>query len=132
MDFQLKTLDAAGASREKCDALVVVIAEGFKPSRDALSRLAADAIKAGDLDTKAGKLLQAYQPSGTAAKRAIFVGAGDGSPRRVHAAICAAVNALRSSPNVKRIVISLGQDADDDVVRAAVTAVAEASYVYVT
>ena len=48
MDFQLKTLDAAGAAREKCDALVLVVPEGYKPGKDPLSRLAANALKAGD------------------------------------------------------------------------------------
>jgi leucyl aminopeptidase len=131
MDFQLKTLDAAGASREKCDALVMVVAEGFKPGKDALSRLAADAIKAGDLEPKPGKTLQAYRPAGISASRVIIAGAGDGSARRVHAAICAAVSTLRATRNVQRLVIVLGADSQEEHLRAAVTAAAEAAYVYV-
>src|SRR3569832_2929099 len=49
MDFQLKTLDAAGAAREKCDALVLVVGAGYKPGKDPLSRLAAGAVEAGGL-----------------------------------------------------------------------------------
>jgi leucyl aminopeptidase len=132
MDFQLKTLDAAGAAREKCDALVYVLAEGFKPGKDPLSRLAAGALKAGDVDTKPGKMLHAYKPAGVGASRVLIAGAGDGSARRVHAAVCAAVNALRSSPNVRRVVVFLGANAGEDAVRAATLASAEAAYVYVT
>jgi leucyl aminopeptidase len=132
MDFQLKTLDAAGAAREKCDALVLVVPEGYKPGKDPLSRLAADALKAGDLEAKPGKVLQAYRPAGISATRVLMVGAGDASPRRVHAAVCDAVSSLRSTTTVKRLVIVLPQDAADELVRAAVAATAEASYVYVT
>ncbi len=131
MDFELKTLDGAGASREKCDALVLVLPEGYKPGKDPLSRLAADALKAGDVETKPGKLLQAYRAEGLAARRVMLAGAGDGSARRVHAAVHGAVATLRTS-GAKRLVVVLPDGAGDDVLRAAVTAVAEASYVYVT
>jgi leucyl aminopeptidase len=132
MDFQLKTLDAAGAAREKCDALVLVVPEGYKPGKDPLSRLAADAIKAGDLEPKPGKVLQAYKPAGISATRVIMAGAGDGSARRVQAAICAAVGSLKTVRSVKRLAIVLPPDANGDLVRAAVTGTAEAAYVYVT
>jgi leucyl aminopeptidase len=131
MDFQLKTLDGASAAREKCDAILLVVPEGYKPGKDPLSRLAADAIKAGDLEPKPGKLLHAYKPAGIAASRVILAGAGDGSARRVHAAICAAANSLRSVSTVRRLAVVLPHDAGDDLVRAAVMATAEASYVYV-
>jgi leucyl aminopeptidase len=131
MDFQLKTLDGASAAKEKCDAIVLVVPEGYKPGKDPLSRLAADAIKAGDLDPKPGKLLHAYKPAGIAAARVILAGAGDGSARRVHAAICAAATSLRSVSTVKRLAVVLPHDADDDLVRAAVIATAEAAYVYI-
>jgi leucyl aminopeptidase len=130
MDFQIKTLDAAGAAREKCDALVLLVPEAFKPGKDPLSRLAGDALKAGDLETKPGKMLQAYRSAGVSAPRVILVGAGDGSARRIHSAVAAAVGALRSS-GIRRLVVSLAPDAGDEAVRAAVTATAEASYVYV-
>jgi leucyl aminopeptidase len=131
MDFQLKTLDAAGAAREKCDALVLVVPEGYKPGKDPLSRLAADALESGDLEAKPGKLLQSYKPADIVAARVVMAGGGDGSARRVQAAICAAVGSLRSSTTVKSLAVVLPKGADDDVVRAAVTGTAEAAYVYV-
>jgi leucyl aminopeptidase len=131
MDFELKTLRLADASAEKCDALVLLVGESFKAGKDVLSKLAADALKSRDLETKPGKLLHAWRMAGMAASRVVLAGAGDGSGKRVHAAVQAAVGSLRSG-SVKRLVICLPADADDDAVRAAVTATAETSYVYVT
>ena len=37
MDFDLKTLTLAGAAAEKCDALVMLVGEAFKPGKDPLS-----------------------------------------------------------------------------------------------
>jgi leucyl aminopeptidase len=130
MDFELKTLTLAGAAAEKCDALVVLVGESFKPGKDPLSKLAADALNARHLEPKPGKLLQAYRSAGIAAPRVVLAGAGDGSGKRVQSAVQAAVASLRTS-GTKRLVICLPADADDDAVRAAVAATAEASYVYV-
>jgi leucyl aminopeptidase len=130
MDFELKTLDLAGAATEKCDVLLVLVTEGFKAGKDAVSRLVSGAIAARDLETKPGKLLQAYRSEGIAATRVILAGAGDGSGRRVQAAVQAAAGVLRSSA-AKRLVILLPQGSGGDAVRAAVCGVAESSYVYV-
>jgi leucyl aminopeptidase len=130
MDFELKTLSLAGAAGEKCDALVLLVGDSFKAGKDALSKLAAEALKAGDIEVKPGKLLQAYRAAGIAATRVVLAGCGDGSGKRVHAAAQAAVSSLRTS-GAKRLVICLPHDAEEDAVRAAVAATAEASYVYV-
>jgi leucyl aminopeptidase len=130
MDFELKTLGNAAAATEKCDALVMLVAENFKPGKDTLSTLAGEAIKARDLDTKAGKLLQAYRSAGIAAPRVVLAGCGDASGRKVHTAVVAAMGALRTS-GAKRVVICLPESAKDDALRAAVLATAESSYVYV-
>ena len=54
MNFDLKTLELTAAATEKCDLLVVLVPEGFRPGQDALSVLAAHALKCGDLKAKAG------------------------------------------------------------------------------
>jgi leucyl aminopeptidase len=131
MDFELKTLDLAGAAAEKCDVLLVVVTEGFQAKgRDPISRLLAGALAAGDLEAKPGKMLQAYRPEGVAATRVVFVGAGDGSGKRVQAAVQAAAGGLRSAA-AKRLVIVLPASTGPDAVRAAVCGTAESSYVYV-
>ncbi|MGZ5180581.1 MAG: leucyl aminopeptidase [Ramlibacter sp.] len=130
MDFELKTFDLADACRQKCDALVALVTEDASGGADPVSRLAQDARKSGDFEPKPGKLLQAWRVDGVAAKRVVIAGAGDGSGKRVQAAVQAAVGALRTK-GVKRLLIALPADAGDEAVRAAVTATAETSYVYV-
>jgi leucyl aminopeptidase len=130
MDFELKTLSLAGAATEKCDALVVLVGDSFKAAKDPLSSLVADALKARHLEAKPGKLLQAYRAAGVTAPRLVLASAGDGSGKKVQAAVVAAVGSLRTS-GVKRLVICLPADASDDAVRAAILATAEATYVYV-
>jgi leucyl aminopeptidase len=130
MDFELKTLGLAEAARFKCDALVVLVTEDLHAGSDPVSRLIDEARKAGDLEAKPGKLLQCYRTEGVAAPRLVLAGAGDGSGKRVHRAVHAAVAALRTK-GVKRLAICLPQGGGDDAVRAAVVATAESSYVYV-
>ncbi len=130
MDFQLKTLGLAGACTEKCDALVVLIGEDFKPGKDAISRLAADALKARALERSPGKLLSAWRAQGVAAPRLLLAGGGDGSARAVRAAVRAAMGALRGT-GVRKLVLCLPQ-VSGLAVHAAVSAVSESSYVYVT
>lgn len=133
MDFELKTLAVAAAAGEKCDALVVLVTDAFKPATDTIGKLVATALKAGDLETKAGKLLQCYRAEGVAAPRLVLAGAGDGKARQVRAAVKAAVGALRMA-TVSRITVVLpGTMGDDeDALFAAMTVAADASYVYVT
>jgi leucyl aminopeptidase len=131
MDFELKTLDLAGAANEKTDVLLVLVTEGFQATgKDPLSRLISAALAARDLESKPGKMLQAYRIEGVAAPRLLLVGAGDGSGRRVQAAMNAAAGVLRSSA-ARKLTILLPPDAGADAVRAAVCGTAESSYVYV-
>ncbi|MBX3652762.1 MAG: leucyl aminopeptidase [Ramlibacter sp.] len=131
MDFELKTLDLAGAAAEKCDALIVVVPEGAKLGKDPLSSLLAHALKAGDFEPKAGKLLQAYRTAGIAAPRLVLAGAGEGAATEVRSAVLAAANAVKAGP-VKRVLVCLAAPVRDDAVRACVLAAADASYVYTT
>ena len=131
MDFELKTLTPSRICSEKCDALIVLISGDTHTGSDAISKLVALAIKAGDFESKAGKLLTAYRPEGIAATRLLLAGAGDGSAKNVRAAVSAAMSALKNT-NVKRVLLSLGAlpQLGQDTTRAAVLACADASYVY--
>ncbi|WP_137893649.1 leucyl aminopeptidase [Ramlibacter sp. 2FC] len=129
MNFELATLSLGDAPAEKSDALLVLLGEGFKPGKDALSRLAGEAIKAQDWEPKGGKLLQAYRVAGIAAPRLLLLGVGDGSARQVRSAVAAAMSALKGTP-VKRLSLCLAAPCDDAALRAALLAVAEGSYVY--
>lgn len=131
MDFQLKTLSTAQAAAEKADALIVLVAAGTTPSKDAIATLIADARKAGDLPDKAGKLLALYRPARVAAPRVVLASVGDGKPASVRAGVLAAVNAAKAG-DPKRVLIVFAQTADAAGLRSAITAAADASYVYTT
>lgn len=131
MDFELKTLDTAGAASEKSDVLLVLVADGFKAGKDPVSRLVASALAARDIEPKPGKLLHAYRAEGIAAPRVILAGAGDGSGRRIQSAVQAAAQVLRSSA-ARKLTILLPAGSGPDAVRAAVCSTAENTYVYVT
>ena len=136
MDFELKTLTRARVCVEKCDALIVLVTHESQPNgagEDLLSQLTSLAIKDGDFEVKAGKLLSAYRTAGVAARRVVLVGAGDGGAKSVRTAVLAAVGALKNG-NLKRIVISLSamNSPAGDVVQAAVVACGDAAYAYST
>ena len=44
MNFELKTFDLSSAAIEKCDALIVLLGQSFKPADDVLSTLVAQAL----------------------------------------------------------------------------------------
>jgi len=131
MNFDLKALDLAQAAAHKGDALIVLVPQGFKPDPSELGRLIASALKAGDLETKTGKLLASYQSTGVACNRLVLVGCDEGKPRQVRQAVAAAVAAVKSA-SCRKLVVCLPASAQGDVLRVAVMAVADASYVYTT
>jgi leucyl aminopeptidase len=131
MNFELKTFDLGDAAKEKCDALIVLIGSAFKPGKDALSALAASALKSGDLETKAGKTLVFYRPAGLPCTRAVIAGIGEGSAKEVRQALSAAIAAAKTT-TLKKLVICFAGPLTDVAVRAAVSGVADATYVYTT
>ncbi len=131
MNFELKSLDLAGAASEKSDALLVLVATAFKPGRGVLADLIAQAGKAGDLDTKAGKLLHVYRSAGVVSPRVLLAGIGEGTVRQVRQSISVAMAAVKAG-NVKRLTVCFASKASEEVVRATVLGIADASYVYTT
>jgi len=134
MNFELKPFDLSGAANEKCDALIVLLSGSFKPGKDVLSVMAAQAFKAGDLEStpgKPGKPLVLYRLAGLACSRAVLASVGDGSAKEVRQAVAAAVAAVKAT-HVKKMAICFATLPQEDAVRAAVMAVAEASYVFTT
>ena len=129
MNFELKTLSLGGAAAQACDLLLVLVADGFLPGADALSTLAARALKDGDLATSAGKALALYAPVGIAARRVLLLGVGDASARAVSKAL-AAQAALLKEKTVRRATLVFAQNASELALAAAVRALSEASYVY--
>ncbi|MGE0429365.1 MAG: leucyl aminopeptidase [Hydrogenophaga sp.] len=134
MDFELKTLAPAQAPQLTCDALLVLVpdARAAAAAPDALSRLVAQATKAGDLEPGVAKLLACYRPEGFKAARVTLVRAGDGSAAAVRKAVAAGLSTLRQ-PGIQRLGLVLSLlDAGDAAVRAAVQATADATYTFTT
>ncbi len=154
MDFKLKTQDLTQAGQTPCDALIVLVPDAFgakdaaaaKTSKTAktakvaktvhppelsLPEVIAQALHAGDFESKTGKVLQLYRSPATAATRTLLVGVGDGSAKSVKTAVIAATAALKST-TAKKIVLYLGAlpDLSESICQSTLLAVAEASYVY--
>ena len=132
MDFQLKTLGLAQAASEKGDALVVLVHDDFKgEGSDGVSRLLAQARKAGDLKGKPGKLVEAYGAADVSAMRLLLCSAGDLSSTAVRSAVGAALQAVKSAAPKKLAMVFAGA-VDARALHAAMLAAADASYVYTT
>jgi len=128
MNFELKTLDLTAAARLKTDVLVVLVSAAFKPSRDPVSDLIAQARKSGDLDATPAKLLSVWRADGVIAGRLLLVSTGEGHARQVRQAVTAAV-ALLKSVAPKNLTLWM-EDASEQRLHVAAQAVADTSYVY--
>jgi leucyl aminopeptidase len=131
MNFELEPLSLNQVSSKKCDALLVLVADDYKPARDGFSVLVGRAIKDGDAQTKAGKILSLYKPATAAATRVVLAGVGDGSAKQVRNGITAALASVKSD-TLKKLVVAFAGPAQEAAVRSAVLAVADASYTYTT
>ena len=131
MNFELKPLDLIGAADEKADVLVLLVPKDFKAGKGDLSALIATALKSGDLEAAAGKCLALYRPLQAAAVRLVLAHVAHGGARATRSAVLAALAAAKS-PNLKRLVVSFAAPAHEDAVRAAVAAVADATYSFTT
>ncbi|MDP2415873.1 MAG: leucyl aminopeptidase, partial [Hydrogenophaga sp.] len=134
MDFELKSLSPEQAAALAVDALLVLVPDALSttPLAGALSILASEAAAKGDLEAGLGKTLACYRVPGIQATRVVLVRAGNGSAAAVRKAVAAGVASLKQ-PNIQTLglVLSLLDD-NNDAVRMAVQACADASYTYTT
>jgi leucyl aminopeptidase len=131
MNFDLKIFEPSAASREKCDVCLVLVTDTFKTGKDALSVLIALALKSGDLTAKAGQILDIYRPLGFSATHVVLVHVADGAPADVRKGVAAAVAAIKAT-KPSQLVMSFLQQPTAQVLRTALTTLADASYVYTT
>jgi leucyl aminopeptidase len=129
MNFDLKSMDLRAAASEKCDQLVLLVAEGFSGGADPLAVIVQDALRHKDFEPKPGKSLALYQCPGVAARRVLLLGIGAGDARSVRQAVLGAQTALRT-PGVRRAVLCFAAEAGAQAVSAAVHTVVHAAYVY--
>lgn len=131
MNFELLNLDAAQAGHEKCDVLLMLLTSTFKAGRNPLSSLISKALKAGDLADKPGSLLDIYRPAGLACARLVLVQLADGKPGSVRKGVAAAVTLIKAA-KPKQLTLCFDQAPSSQALHVALSAVAEASYVYTT
>ncbi|MDR1969651.1 MAG: leucyl aminopeptidase [Burkholderiaceae bacterium] len=131
MNFKLQSQSLIQAAAVHTPALLVLVADGFQPSRDALSLLIGKAISGCHFTTKPGKLLGSYGAQAIEAERVVLVGIGDGSAVQVRKAVAAALGTLKGGP-AKSVTLCFAQAATPPAVAAAVAAAEEATYVYCT
>jgi len=129
MNFELKSLDVKALWGEKQDALVVMFEASFKPGRDVVSSLIAKALKANDLESKAGQMLSVYRPAGFACTWLWIACMGDGGASDVRKAV-ASVTAGLMGHKSRRVTFALLNAPDPVAIRMAVAACADVSYVY--
>jgi leucyl aminopeptidase len=130
MNFELKALNLSSAAAVKCDLLLLLVPETFKPQQDPLSLLLKSAEKHGDWSCAAGKQLHVYQPQGVQARRVLLLGVGAATVRDVRAALSGAATVLKSE-GIKHAVVCLSAlDDAGEAVRTAVQCTADAAYNY--
>jgi leucyl aminopeptidase len=129
MNFELKPLDLLAVASEKCDALIVLVPLELKPGKDDLSMLIAQSQASSDFEAKPGKILHLYRPLQANTRRLVLAGVGDGSAKQVRTGILAAVASAKSA-SLKKLVVSFAAPAREESIRAAVMALADATYVY--
>jgi leucyl aminopeptidase len=129
MNFELKSLSLVEAASEKCDALLVLVSDAYKPAKDGFSALVGRAIKDGDAQTKAGKVLALYKLAQSQATRVVIAGIGDGSAKQVRSGVTAALAGVKSD-KLKKLVVAFAAPAQAAALRSAVSAVADATYCY--
>jgi len=130
MDFQTLPLPDAGAAGVNADALVAVLpAGGDLPRFGApFDATLADALKAEDLERKAGKVLYLPRVAGVKAGRVVFTVARDASAKAFKAAVAAALGALKGGP-AKHVAV-VGGDNSAAHAEAIAIAAGDAAYHY--
>jgi leucyl aminopeptidase len=129
MNFELKTLSLAAAAKSSTDTLIVLISKHFKAGKDPLSDLIDKAIKAKDLSTEAGKLLNAYALPGVKAARILMVGIGEARAADVKTAVTAVAAVLKTAKTANALMV-FSEAMTAEALQSSVLTLADATYVY--
>ena len=131
MNFELLALAQTDLTQEKTDALLVMLTSAFQPGQDAVSALIAKVSQSGDLPAKAGQLLDIYRPAGFACARLVLLQTDAASASDVRKVLSAAVASIKASKPTQ-VTLLFAQDPSPTMLRVALTALADASYVFTT
>ena len=133
MDFRTQAASVDALAGVAADALIVVIAGDALPANfdKGLRALAADAVKLGDFEFKAGKTLSLLRPAGVKAPRVVFAASGKSTLKAARSAFQAALGQLKGRGAAHAAVVFTGFDAPtESLAEQFVLAAQDASYVY--
>ncbi|MDQ2733677.1 MAG: leucyl aminopeptidase [Pseudomonadota bacterium] len=133
MDFGHRITAAADLAGVEVDGLILIVAgEAINPGLGApLAALIGDAVAHGDLALKKGKSLYVHRPAGVAARRVAVAVAADTSAKAFKSAVAHALGLLKSGGATSlAIAWASAGDWTDAHAEAAVTALADATYLY--
>ena len=128
MNFELKAIDLKSATLPKTDALVILVPNDAKPSRDALSALIHEASQSANFKESAGKVLSLWKPAPVAVDRLVLVSCASAQPKHIRQAIQAAAPAIKNI-QAKHVTLCLPTWVDN-ALTVAMQTLAEAMYVY--
>ncbi|GAB4397944.1 MAG: leucyl aminopeptidase [Rhodoferax sp.] len=132
MDFELQTLNFDALARSKADALVVWVPPLWQPQPGApLIEHLCSVRNAGDLPDEAGRLLSLYRPAALQCTHLVLVSLGSGSVADMRKAVVAAAGALKAA-KPRHIELVWLADPKPAALYAAITGLADATYVYTT
>ncbi|MCV2361130.1 leucyl aminopeptidase [Paucibacter sp. TC2R-5] len=133
MDFRTQTASFDALAGTNADALIVLIAGEVLPTDlDAgLASLAADALKLGDFELKAGKAIALQRPAGVKAPRLVFAAAGKPTLKAARAALQLGLAQLKGRGAVHAAVAFVGFDAmTESLAEQFVLAASDSLYTY--
>jgi leucyl aminopeptidase len=133
MDFDVQVAGPDALARVSADALLLVVAGDKVPGklgRPVAAALAA-AVKAGDLELKAGKSLLLHRAAGVRAPRLLVAACGPASVKSFHKAVSGGLQVLRQGGAKRAAVALVGADAPGEAhAEALAVAAFDAVYVY--
>ena len=131
MDLRHQVAGPDSLARTVADGLVLIVGTTLDAALAVpLATLVAEAVEAGDLQLKKGKTLYLHRPAGVAAARVVVAVAADATAKAFKAAAGHGFAALKASGAKSVAIAAPGMALTDAHAEAAVTALADAAYLY--
>ena len=129
MDFALEKRSPTSLLKRSYDILIVVVNATVSKGDEAMTALIASAQAKGEMPSGPGQWLDVYRAAGGKVKRLVFVPAAGGKPEDLQKSVAAVVGHVKPGKPAM-LGVHFMQVPEAPLLRAAMLAVAEASYVY--
>ncbi|OIN91612.1 MAG: leucyl aminopeptidase [Comamonadaceae bacterium CG1_02_60_18] len=131
MKFQLQPLKLRTLIGEKTDVLLVFVPSDFKPAADTLSGWIDKTVQDGDFQGKLGSLLEIYRPHGLPCTRLMLLSLGQALAADIKENLGTVMTRLKAC-KPEQITLCFLTSVTPVILRTALSAVSDASYVYTT